>query len=383
MLLLVAACAGGRKPAEGAPAPVARVVSHSTPSGQPPADSPVAPPAKSATPTALPAAAPGFLKGETHVHTARSYDAHTPPVDVLAFYAARGYDFVALTDHNRVTVVKPPDGLLLIPGVEFTQNSKDCTPPPPSGYRCLFHTTGLFVDPSRDRFHGGLIHMPFQRGRMDAYRWEVRHARELGGVAVLDHPLFHFAANASMIAQLAHEGLKLVELFNASLDGQFPGGQRAAEDRAERLWNDVLDRGILIYGMATDDAHHFADAADRRRHGRYAYVGDRAWIMVRAEKRPAAIRSALLAGHFYDSTGVTLRSLERSAQGFHLVVEPQPGEKYAIRFVGRRGKLLSRVEGPEASYRIRGDEGWVRAVVDASSGHRAWIQPVMVAGPAG
>jgi hypothetical protein len=297
---------------------------------------------------------------------------------VLAFYAAHGYDFVALTDHNRITVVDPPDGLLLIPGVEFTQNSKDCVPPPAPGYRCLFHTTGLFVDPARDRFQGGLIRMPFQRGRMDAYRWEIQHARALGGVAVLDHPLFHFAANASMIARLAREGLKLVELFNASLDGQFPGGRRAAEDRAERLWNDILDRGVLVYGMATDDAHHFADAADRRRHGRYAYVGNRAWVMVRAEKHPDAIRRALLAGHFYDSTGVTLRSLERDARGFHLVVEPRPGEHYAIHFVGRHGKLLSRVDGPEASYQIRGDEGWVRAVVESSSGQRAWIQPVML-----
>jgi len=297
---------------------------------------------------------------------------------VLAFYAAHGYDFVALTDHNRITVVDPPDGLLLIPGVEFTQNSKDCVPPPAPGYRCLFHATGLFVDPARDRFHGGLISMPFQRGRMDAYRWEIRHARALGGVAVLDHPLFHFAANAGMIARLAHEGLKLVELFNASLDGQFPGGRRAAEDRAERLWNDILDRGMLVYGMATDDAHHFADAANRRRHGRYAYVGDRAWIMVRAEKRPDAIRRAVLAGHFYDSTGVTLRTLDRSARSFHLVVEAQPGEHYAIRFVGRHGKLLFHVDGPEASYRIRGDEGWVRAVVESSSGHRAWTQPVML-----
>jgi hypothetical protein len=36
---------------------------------------------------------------------------------------------------------------------------------------------------------------------------------------------------------------------------------------------------------------------------------------------------------------------------------------------------------PQASYTIRGDEGYVRARVLESNGRRAWIQPVMLASP--
>lgn len=316
-----------------------------------------------------------YLKGETHVHTSGSYDAHTPPAEVLAFYAARGYDFVALTDHNHVTVASPPAGLLLVPGVEYTQNATVCTPSPQPGYRCLFHTTGLFVDPARDPAHGEPFRLPFQRGRLAAFEEEIHAARDLGGIAVVNHPQFHWAADAHLIEQLAHDGVKLVEFFNASLSAQHPAGKQDAERRGEQLWDQVLSDGVLVYAMATDDAHHFSDAASRRRHGKFAYVGDQAWIMVHAEKTLPAIRTALLDGDFYCSTGVTLSSLELSAKRVAVSVE---GPAVHTRFVGKGGRVLATSDGREASYVPRGDEGYVRAVVEAADGAKAWTQPVML-----
>lgn len=318
-----------------------------------------------------------FLKGETHVHTSGSFDGHTPPVDALRFYAERGYDFVALTDHNRVTIASPPEGLLFVPGVEYTQNSTDCAPRPSPGYRCLFHTTGMFVDPARDRTGGGLIRLPFQRGRRAAYEQQIRAARALDGIVALNHPQFHFAADARLIKALAVEAdVTLVGFFNAALTAQHPGGRAEAEGRGEALWDQVLSDGVLVYALATDDAHHFADAEERRRRGKFAYVGDRGWIMVRAEKTLPAIRAALLAGEFYASTGVSLATLERSRERFSLTTL---GERSArTRFVGKGGRTLATSEGPSATYVPRGDEGYVRAVVEAADGTKAWTQPVML-----
>jgi len=342
---------------------------------------PVAPsngPAPSAEAGApAPRARTGFLKGQAHVHSSGSYDAKTPPDRVLAFYAARGYDFVAITDHNRITVVTPPDGLLLVPGVELTQNAATCTPAPPRGFRCLFHTSGLFVDPARDRKKGDLIQLPFHPDRTMAYSAQLALVAELGGVAMVNHPHFHFAANADTIALLAQKGLRLLELSNAALDNQSPDGRAAAERRSERLWDDVLSRGARVYGLATDDAHHFpGDGVTRV--GSALYSGDRGFVMVRAHKTVEAIREALLRGDFYATTGIVVRELDATSAALRIAIEPVSGVSHTVRFVGRGGRVLAESSGSEASYAPRGDEGYVRAVVAASSGQKAWIQPVFV-----
>lgn len=337
--------------------------------------SPTPPPAAAiAEPVRAPAGR-GFLKGQTHVHTSRSYDARTPPEDVVRFYRERGYDFLALTDHNRVTTLPPPEGMLLFAGVELSQNSTQCEPRPSPGYRCLFHLSGLFVEPARDARKGERIPLGFRPGRLDAYRSQLEVVRSLDGVPVLNHPLFHFAADARLIRGLAGEGVRHVELWNASLDQQHPGSRASAEDRAEALWDEVLSQGTRVFGVATDDAHHFADAAQRARLGKSAYVGDRAWIMVRADKTPASIRSAFDAGDFYASTGVTLATLESESGALSLSVAQAAGST-TIRFVGKHGRELGRVSGPSARRELGKGEGYLRAVVEDSAGRKAWTQPL-------
>src|SRR5262249_42784870 len=45
---------------------------------------------------------PMYLKGQLHMHTNNSGDSATPPADAVRWYAAHGYDFVVVTDHNRI-----------------------------------------------------------------------------------------------------------------------------------------------------------------------------------------------------------------------------------------------------------------------------------------
>jgi hypothetical protein len=313
------------------------------------------------------------LKGQLHAHSDRSYDARTPPERVLRFYQERGYDFVSLTDHNRVTVVDAPPGLLLVPGVELTQNATDCDPPPSPGFRCLFHSAALFVDPSRDAARGGKLALPFQRERAAAYSSQLAVTRELGGVAVLNHPLFHFAADARRVARLAREGVALVELINASLDRQHPDGEGAARQRAERLWDEALELGARVFALATDDAHHFDDVAARHARGKFAYEGDKAWVMVDAEPELAAVREALLAGRFYASTGPSLSDWRVEAG---LIEGTVAGEqRHVVRCKGRGGRVLDERPGPAITCRAAPGEPWVRAVVQRDDGAVLWLQP--------
>ena len=59
-------------------------------------------------------------------------------------------------------------------------------------------------------------------------------------------------------------------------------------------------------------------------------------------------------------------------------IEENRNEKYTTEFIGRGGELLKKDVGNPAVYKIKGDEGYVRARVTDSNGHTAWVQPVMV-----
>src|ERR1051326_4893732 len=63
-------------------------------------------------------AEPHWYRGNLHTHTTES-DGDSPPSDVVRWYREHGYDFLVITDHNKVTVVHD-DKLLLIPGEEVT-----------------------------------------------------------------------------------------------------------------------------------------------------------------------------------------------------------------------------------------------------------------------
>jgi hypothetical protein len=88
---------------------------------------------------------PEFVKGQLHLHSNRSGDSQTPPADVVRWYAGHGYDFIVFTDREHVTVEPSSPSLLVIPGVELTQNVESCTPAPPPGLRCLLHVNALYA----------------------------------------------------------------------------------------------------------------------------------------------------------------------------------------------------------------------------------------------
>ncbi len=317
--------------------------------------------------------APRFLKGQLHVHSSGSYDAEEPPEQLLRFYAERGYDFVAISDHNQLTrPSEVPDGLLWVPGVELTQNAATCTPPPPAGYRCLFHTGGLFLEETAP----AAVKLPYRPARFAAYQQQLEWTAARGGLAVIYHPSFHFAADARLLARLVRDGgARLFEVSNGALDAQHPAGVRRAEERSEALWDAVLSQGLTLYGVATDDAHHFSQAGERARRGRTVYGGDRGFVRVRAEPSLAALRQALSAGDFYASTGVELSELTVSPARLSFNIHGGTAP-WSTRFVGAGGALLSEQQGSSASYEPRGDEGYVRAVVSDAKGLRAWVQPV-------
>ena len=66
-----------------------------------------------------------WRRGNIHTHTTES-DGDAEPEKVVEWYKNHGYDFLALTDHNHLTILdygakhKDTKGLLMIPSEELT-----------------------------------------------------------------------------------------------------------------------------------------------------------------------------------------------------------------------------------------------------------------------
>ena len=135
----------------------------------------------------------------------------------------------------------------------------------------------------------------------------------------------------------------------------------------------MLSAGRVIFGVATDDSHHYKDFHPSRSNP------GRGWIVVQAETLEVeAILDGLSHGRFYSSTGVELADLEQSPETISLRVTTERDFIYTTAFIGRGGKVLQESTGPETSYEPSGEEGYVRAVVRSSSGTKAWTQPVLI-----
>lgn len=127
----------------------------------------------------------------------------------------------------------------------------------------------------------------------------------------------------------------------------------------------------MLYGTATDDAHHYDDADAVRARGIVPDTGDHGWVMVHAARDPAAIRRALERGDFYASTGVTLDSITRTATSLDIDAGACDCD---FQFIGPGGEILSRSRARRASQPL--GAAYVRAVVTDPAGHRAWVQPI-------
>lgn len=307
----------------------------------------------SATPPKL-----GWYKGNTHTHTLNS-DGDSSPDDVARWYREHGYQFLVLSDHNFLTSVDGLNALLgadqqflIIPGEEITDRV---------GEKPL-HINGLAVDRLVPPQGGATIAEAMQRD-IDA----IRAAR---GVPHLNHPNFGWAVTAEDIKRVRND--KLFEIFNGHPLVNIQGG--GGMPSMEEMWDVILSSGKLLYGLATDDAHHFKRPGDPSASG-----PGRGWIVVRAPRLDGReLLAALERGDFYASTGVELDDVQRSSTRYVIGIRAERWSKYTTRFIGKNGRVLAESFSNPATYDIKGDEGYVRAVVLESNGKRAWGQPVML-----
>jgi hypothetical protein len=165
---------------------------------------------------------------------------------------------------------------------------------------------------------------------------------------------------------------RLLEIYNGHPMVNNAGG--GGIPGMEQAWDAILSSGLLLYGIAVDDAHNFKDP------GNPAVAGPgRGWVVVRAPRlESGAILSALENGDFYASTGVELIDYAVTRESMRVVVKKDAWARYTIQFIGKGGRVLHEALDSPAEYPFKGDEGYVRAKVIESNGRLAWCQPVRI-----
>ena len=319
-----------------------------------------------------------WYRGNTHAHTLNS-DGDSPPDVVVRWYREHGYHFTFITDHEFITDVGPLNAMfgaagkfVVISGQEVTQRVAD-----PSRANILRQPHVNALGTSRVVRPVGERYIATGMTIAQTYARNIPAIRAAGGVAQVNHPNFAWSVTLDDMLQLPDS--TLFELWNAHVLVNNLGGTDSAGRTmlsTEALWDSLLTRGKLLFGVADDDSHSFhpvdAENPDATRPGR-------AWVMVRADTlTPEAILGALSRGNFYSSTGVRLRFYSADQREIRLEIEPSSDRRFLIEFIGRGGRVLSAAHGLRATYQPTGQEGYVRARVSDSSGRRAWTQPIML-----
>jgi hypothetical protein len=269
-----------------------------------------------------------WFKGNTHCHTTNS-DGDETPENVVKWYRDHGYHFLVITDHDVLTDIEPldadkTDDFLLISGEEISGGFKGIP----------IHLNALNITEQIEPQHGS--------SKVEVLQKNIDAIIQDGGVATLNHPNWRWAFTDAEMLQL--KNVRLFELYNLSYNcNNFgAGGQPGMEE----VWDRMLSRGFLMYGLATDDAHDYTGEFSAKKSN-----PGTGWIMVKAsELTPKAILTAL----------------------------EKDDMKYTTQFIGKNGRILREVFGTSAVYTFQDDDHYVRARILSSSGEFACTQPVFL-----
>ena len=285
-----------------------------------------------------------WMRGNLHTHTLES-DGDSTPEEVARWYRDHGYDFLAITDHDKVTRIAAPEGLVLVLGEEVT----DRLPKKPLHVNAIGLTE--VVKPQ-----GGANPVEVLQRNIDA-------VRKAGGLALVNHPNFGWSFGADELLQL--RDFTLLEIASGH-----PYVNSLGPPSHEAMWDRLLTAGRRVWGVAVDDSHHWKRPWDTD-----VALPGKAWVVVRAAKRDtASVVDALRRGDFYASTGVELEEVARG----RVKVKEKNGARYRIQFIGSGGRVLQESAGVLGEYKVRGNEGYVRAKVIDSNGRMAWTQPEFI-----
>lgn len=279
-----------------------------------------------------------WYKGNLHTHTNNS-DGELTPEEAVFWYKERGYHFLAITDHDKVTdtlSLSSPD-FLVIKGIELGADK--------NGAGNSYHLVGIGLEET--------IRLPEGTSAQKAIDFILSQ----GGEVIIAHPYWS-ALNVKDLSFLKNYlGL---EVFNTGCELEKANGLSRVH------WDDLLVCRKQILGFAVDDSHwHIPDAGG-------------GWVMVKAERlTKVSIILAIRKGLFYSSCGPEITDLRIVDNKALIICSPCK----IINFICDRskgGSLQAKTNKllTEAGFELSGKEEYLRVECIDKEGKFAWTNPI-------
>ncbi len=275
-----------------------------------------------------------WYRGNLHSHTTES-DGKLTPTEVVEFYRSRGYDFLCLTDHEKVS---DPGGLCSDEFLVFT---------------------GVETSPKESSHHivGIGIHELGPVEKFDKAQETIDNLASMGGIVFIAHPYWS-ALTDDDINQLGN--VAGIELYNTGCEVEIGRGFSTIH------WDNLLASGMPLDGFAVDDAHRYTDDAPG------------GWVWVRARNLTERdIVGGIRKGDFYSSTGPLLEGITVEDDKIHVISSPVDTITFHSR--GPSGNSVHRIgEGmlTHASHTFKPEHRYIRVECVDGGGRMAWANPI-------
>jgi hypothetical protein len=178
---------------------------------------------------------------------------------------------------------------------------------------------------------------------------------DLGAPYIIAHPYWS-GFNVHDLRPL--KGAIGVEVYNEVCAG-------AGRAESSVHWDDLLQEGRMLPGVAVDDVH-----------GRASFGG---WVMMKLpELTKEAVLAGLRSGSFYATCGPVIEDC-RASDGV-LRVRCSPARKLRFLAGASRGRVVERPEDgelTEAAFELKDDMPYVRVEVVGEDGRKAWTNPLI------
>ncbi len=280
-----------------------------------------------------------WYKGNLHTHTTNS-DGDLSPEETANWYKKRGYDFLAITDHWKISQIEESSSkFLFIKGVEIGVQKAELGQ--------SYHLVCLDISD----VSGLEEEVPVQEA--------IDIVKRKGGDVILGHPSWSFLTINDLIPL---KGILGMEVFNSTCDLGIGKGLSSVH------WDDILIRGKRVLGFATDDAHHFTAEP---------FDAGKGWIMVKAEiLTKENILQAIREGSFYSSSGPVIKDI--TLKGNKIKVSSSSVKRINFICNDAKGKVFRAEEGKflnGAEFSFQNGVDYIRVECIDEKGKVAWSNP--------
>lgn len=290
-------------------------------------------------------------KGIVHDHTSHAdggSDGSQTAVSAVTTYRDRGFNFVSITDHNRIKPDPQVPGILYIPGMEcgspFIEYSAN-----PTSYvtSASYHICVLNAQ-----------HMP----NMTTPQQVLDTARSYGSFTTINHP---DDSGWSLSKIMSMTNYYAVEVYNGTRDVRYD----TTTDSVNKIIDPLLNSGRRFFLVAGADAHSVN-----------SFIATNTSVRVFANDLTVSeIMDNLKSGNFYSSSGAEFSSISVSSNTI-TVTTPNTCE---IQWVSKGGVIVQDNSSTNSStYIVTGsDDTYIRARAYRYTGQstlRAWTNPFYI-----